>query len=207
MPPDLLAYWRVLRKHRWIVLTLFFVLFTVVLVGTLNQKPTYRAKALLEIENESLSLVIPQELFHLNEVTDTYLETQYKILNSDDLAQRVIDQLGLNQVAEFRPPCALVALEQDCERSLSQPSAPAGIPCPGDPAIREAVLEHFQEQLDVKPVRRSSAVEISFDSQDPNLAARVVNTLTRTGPFKEIWNPGGMPRKRPPSGCRRSCLI
>src|ERR1019366_10283980 len=53
-----------------------------------------------------------------------------------------------------------------------------GSPAQGDPAIREAVLAHFQEQLDVKPIRRSSAVEISFDSQDPDLAARVVNALT-----------------------------
>src|ERR1019366_4136497 len=84
----------------------------------------------------------------------------------DDLAERVIDQLDLDQVAEFRPPVR------------SWPWSKFASPSPQTPAIREAVLAHFQEQLDVKPVRRSSAVEIDFDSQDPDLAARVVNALT-----------------------------
>src|ERR1700731_56964 len=101
--PDLLAYWKVIRRRRWTVLIAFTVLFGGVLVETLNQKPVYRAKALLEIEKENPSLVTPQELFQIDEVSDSYLETEYKVLSSDDLAQRVIAQLGLNQIAEFHP--------------------------------------------------------------------------------------------------------
>jgi succinoglycan biosynthesis transport protein ExoP len=175
-PPDLVMFWRVIRQHRWTVLAIFATLFVVVLIATLHQKPTYRANALLAIDNESPSLVSPQELFHLDQVTDTYLETQYKILSSDDLAEHVIDQLGLNQVGEFRPPPPRWPWKSI--KSISPRfSTPARTPAPGDAVIREAVLARFQEQLDVKPFRRSSAVEISFDSQDPNLAARVVNAL------------------------------
>src|SRR5712672_4817605 len=101
--PDLLAYWKVIRRRRWTVLIAFTVLFGGVLVETIKQKPVYRAKALLEIEKENPSLVSPQELFQLDEVSDAYLETQYKVLGSADLAERVIGQLNLNQVAEFRP--------------------------------------------------------------------------------------------------------
>src|SRR3984893_4165157 len=101
--PDLLAYWKVIRKRRWTVLTAFTALFVVVLVGTFRQQPVYRAKALLEIEKENPSLVTPQELFQLDEVSDSYLETEYKVLSSDDLAERVIAQLGLEQTAEFHP--------------------------------------------------------------------------------------------------------
>ncbi len=53
-----------------------------------------------------------------------------------------------------------------------------GDPIAGDGAIRETMLLNFEERLNVKPFRRSSAVEISFDSQDPQVAARVVNALT-----------------------------
>ncbi len=102
-PPDLVAGWKIIRKRRWTVLMAFGVLFGVVLVGTFKQKPVYRAKVLIEIDKENPGLVSPQEVLQLDEVTDTYLETQYKVLNSDDLAERVIDQLGLKQVEEFRP--------------------------------------------------------------------------------------------------------
>src|SRR5258708_12960011 len=100
---DLRAYWKVIRRRRWTVLIAFTVLFGGVLVETLKQKPVYRAKALLEIEKENPSLVTPQELFQIDEVSDAYLETEYKVLSSDDLAERVIAQLGLNQIAEFQP--------------------------------------------------------------------------------------------------------
>src|SRR6266699_938659 len=76
--PDLLTCWKVIRKRRWTVLTAFTVLFVVVLVGTFKQTPVYRAKSLLEIEKENPSLVTPHELIQLDEVSDAYLETEYK---------------------------------------------------------------------------------------------------------------------------------
>jgi capsular exopolysaccharide synthesis family protein len=175
--PDLLVYWKVIRKRRWTVLTAFTVLFGVVLVGTLKQKPIYRAKALLEIEKENPSLVTPQELFQLDEVSDAYLETEYKVLGSEDLAERVITQLGLDQVAEFRPQkrsWPWTANKGPAADSLPAEASVAG----GDASIQETVLARFENRLDVKPFRRSRAVEISFDSEDPKLTARVVNTLT-----------------------------
>ena len=174
--PDLLAYWKVIRKRRWTVLTAFVVLFGIVLAGTLKQKPVYRAKALLEIEKENPSLVTPQELFQLDEVSDTYLETEYKVLSSDDLAERVIVQLGLDQVAEFRPQKRLWSWTTNDSATAQSLPAEASV-SGGDPSIEETVLTRFKDRLDVKPIRRSRAVEISFDSQDPNLAASVVNTL------------------------------
>ncbi len=64
-PPDVLACWKVLRKHKWTVLTAFSLFFAVVLVATVYEKPTYRAKALLEIENENPDVAV-QQLFHLD---------------------------------------------------------------------------------------------------------------------------------------------
>lgn len=69
-PPDLLAFWRMIRKRRWTILTAFSVLFAIIVVGTLKEKPVYRATALIEIEKENPSLVSPQELFQLDEVSE-----------------------------------------------------------------------------------------------------------------------------------------
>src|ERR1700686_4220503 len=102
-PPEFLAWWKVIRKRRWTVLTAFSVLFVTVLAGSIKEKPVYRAKALIEIDKENPSVINPRELFQLDEVSDAYLETQYKVLASDDLAERVIHQLGLDRQAEFLP--------------------------------------------------------------------------------------------------------
>jgi len=174
--PDLLAYWKVIRKRRWTVLTAFTVLFVVVLVGTVNQKPVYRAKALLEIEKENPSLLTPQELFQLDGVSDAYLETEYKVLSSEDLAERVITQLGLDRVSEFRPQKRSWPWTANKAPAAENPPAEASVAAE-DLSVQETVLAGFEDRLEVKPFRRSRAVEISFVSRDPNLAARVVNSL------------------------------
>ena len=90
-----------IRKRRWTVIAVFILVFTTVLVGTLEEKPVYRANALIEIERENPSLVTSQQVLQLDDASDAYLETQYKILNSEDLADRVIDQLGRTRLRSF----------------------------------------------------------------------------------------------------------
>jgi len=175
-PPDLVAWWRVIRKRRWTVLTAFSVLFVTVLVGSIHEKPVYRAKALIEIDKEDPSVANPQELFQLDEVSDAYLETQYKVLASDDLAERVIHQLGLDRQAEFLPS-SLASRWRASATPASPPVPPVDSAAVPDPLVQETVLTHFQDRLDIRPIRRSRAVELRFDSQDPNLAARAVNAV------------------------------
>jgi len=169
--PALLTYWRIVRKRCWTILTVFFVLFTIVLLGTLKQKPIYRATALVEIEKENPNILTVQELFQLDAVSDTYLETQYKILRSDGLAKRVIDQLRLEKLQEFNSRASEPSRTATASSSFN-------VGDKQDPEAQQATLVRFRDRLTVEPVKRSRLVEVSFESQDPDLAARVVNTLT-----------------------------
>lgn len=173
--PPLLAYWRLLRKRRWTILTVFFVLFTVVLLGTVKQKPIYRANALLEIGKENPNILSVQEFFQLDTVSDAYLETQYKILRSDSLARRVVDELRLDTLEEFAPG----GFRRDAKGASSSASGQTftGDQADRDPKAYQAARGRFRDRLGVDPVRRSRLVEIRFESQDPQLAARVVNAL------------------------------
>jgi capsular exopolysaccharide synthesis family protein len=174
-PPDLVAWWRVVRKRRWTVLTAFLVLFATVLIGSIYEKPVYRAKALIEIDKEDPSVANPQELFQLDEVSDAYLETQYKVLASDDLAERVIRQLGLDHRAEFLP----TARAWPWTTSAAPIPPHADSPAVPDPLALETVLTRFQDRLDIRPIRHSRAVELRFDSQDSTLAAQAVNAVVQ----------------------------
>jgi len=173
-PPDLLAWWRVIRKRHWTVLTALSLMFVAVLTGSVKEKPVYRAKALIEIDKENPSVANPQEMFQLDEVSDAYLETQYKVLASDDLAERVIHQLGLDQKAEFLPSAFPWPWRANTTPTILPPTDSAAVP---DLSVREAVLTGFQDRLDIRPIRRSRAVELRFESQDPELAARAVNAV------------------------------
>jgi succinoglycan biosynthesis transport protein ExoP len=172
--PDLVEYWWAIRKRRATILTTAFVVFAVGLIATLKQKPVYKARALIEIQKENPDVPTLQELFQVENISDTYLETQYRILKSENLARRVIAQLRLEQVAEFGTPAGDSSQSQPQQRAL--PAAAAG----SSPRPRETnseVLKKFQERLDIEPLKRSRLVEVTFESHDAKLAAQVVNAL------------------------------
>jgi succinoglycan biosynthesis transport protein ExoP len=177
--PNLLEYWRVIQKRRATILTTAFIVFAVALVATLKQKPVYRAQALVEIQKENPDIPTLQELFQVENISDTYLETQYRILKSENLARRVIALLRLDRVAEFSSPAQAPATNQKQDASTPQVFAVAGT-IPRNADIDNELLTKFQKRLDVEPLKRSRLVEVSFESNDRNLAAQVVNTLAST---------------------------
>src|SRR6202451_2611011 len=102
--PDLVEYGRVIKKRGATIFTIAFVVFSIGLFATLKEKPVYRARVLVEIQKENPDIPSLQELFQLESISDTYLETQYRILKSENLARRVISDLKLDQLAEFNQP-------------------------------------------------------------------------------------------------------
>ena len=176
--PDLLEYGRVIKKRRATILTIAFVVFTIGLFATLKEKPVYRARVLVEIQKENPDIPTLQELFQVESISDTYLETQYRILKSENLARRVIADLKLDRLTEFYQPASWWIRPKQ-EASLS-PAGDAGGNVSPESVIDNEVLKKFQDRLDVEPLKRSRLVEVSFESNDRNLAAQVVNTLAAT---------------------------
>jgi capsular exopolysaccharide synthesis family protein len=166
--PGLLEYWRVIQKRRATILTILFVVFTIGLVATLKGKPVYRSRGLVEIQTENPDIPTLQELFQGENISDAYLETQYRILQSENLARRVIAQLQLRKNPEFASSAS--------DTGQSEPALAAGSPGPNTSDFDE-VLKKFQDRLDIEPLKRSRLVEINFESNDPKLAAQAVNTL------------------------------
>jgi succinoglycan biosynthesis transport protein ExoP len=175
--PHLLDYWQLVMKRRWTVLTCTLVIFATVALGTLKQKPVYKGKVVLEISPEAPQVLNFQQVAQ-NAPTvdvDSYRETQYKVLVSRSLAETVVNDLRLYTYPEFYRSRWLFGLFQ---------SDPPQIPSKSDPGPPDTTTEayvnavsNFQASIDVSPVRRSNLVEVSFYSNDPQLAARIANKL------------------------------
>src|SRR6267154_945385 len=173
---DLRSYGRILRKRLPTILIVFFVLFTAILIATLKQRPVYRAQVLLEIQKENPDIPTIKELYELDAVSDAYLRTQYSILASDSLARRTIGQHGLETLPEFNSPWWRFWQERR-KPSTTQTLATGPVPEVRDRELSQRVLERFLDRLTIDPVNRSRLVAVRFHSHDPELAARVVNTL------------------------------
>ncbi len=162
--PHLLDYLMILRKHQWLVLFFLLAVVTVVSIATFRMQPVYEATARVEIGKESMNILPFQgtDSYDVYMDSENNIETQAKILQSETLALQTIVSSGLTNQAEFG----------------GRPGSPAKpLLTPGSVANqqRPPSLGAFLARLKVKRVPNSRLLDVTFESTDPSLAARVVN--------------------------------
>src|SRR5687767_6791645 len=90
-------YYRILRKHRWLVAGLFVLTVLTVSVWTFVQTPIYQASATVLIEPEAAKVLNIQEVTSIGAPTQEYYRTQYEIMTSRPILQKVVETLNLKQ--------------------------------------------------------------------------------------------------------------
>ncbi|WP_298701651.1 polysaccharide biosynthesis tyrosine autokinase [uncultured Brevundimonas sp.] len=162
---DLAVYWRLALKHRILILGCFFGALVVGAALTLLMTPIYTAKATLQIDREAARVfnstdVTPSESLIQGE---EFFQTQYGLLRSRSLAERVIESLGL-----ANSDAALKAIGIEPPEARGTAAAQAA-------RRRAAALKAVQKNLSVSPVRGSRLVAVGYDNPDAGVAARIAN--------------------------------
>ncbi len=156
-------YLRVLRKHRWMIITVVVVMVSVVSIFTYRMPAIYQALLRVEINGETPDLSNLRELFMTMPTDEEFLQTQVRILQSDDLAMQTIRALHLHEKSNFfvRP-----AGSQD--GVLFTPREEAQL------------IGALRAGLTVQLLRGTRLVEIRYESTDPKQAADICNTLAES---------------------------
>jgi polysaccharide biosynthesis transport protein len=177
-------YWQVLSRRRWTVISVSVVTALIAVIWTFTTRPIYTGTATLRIEKEQPRIVKFEEVIKESDTQQDYYQTQYKILQSRSLANRVIGLLQLDQHSEFQDPDADRGVGEKVQSWMREqlvrwiPLPPPAAPeSREDLAMASPLTEAFLERLSIEPVRNSRLVKMSFDSHHPDLAARVANTL------------------------------
>jgi len=159
--PHLLDYIIIVRKHQWLILTFLLTVVTVVTIASFKMKPVYLAAARVEVDKESQNMSPFPDSNSYDEFMDmeNYLETQTKILQSETLALQTIKSLDLARYPEFGGGPSTTAWAHN-----------------GPAPQRPAILGAFLGRLTVKRVANSRLIEVTFEAEDPQLAAQIVNT-------------------------------
>src|SRR3979490_1830342 len=160
--PHLYDYLLILRKHQWLILSFMLAVVTIVAIATFRMQPVYVATARVEIDRENANILPFQGTDSYDFMMDleNYIETQSKILTSETLALQTIRNGGLSARPEF-----------------SSPGGPSEAVAIGSLANqkRPPELGIFLGGLSVRRVPNSHLMDVSFESTDPQLAARLVN--------------------------------
>jgi succinoglycan biosynthesis transport protein ExoP len=90
-------YYRLLRKHRWLVAGLFLLTVLTVAIWSFLQTPIYQAVATVLIEPEPPRVLNIQEVTPIGGPTQEYYRTQYELMTSRPIMDKVIETLNLKQ--------------------------------------------------------------------------------------------------------------
>ena len=155
------AYWHILLKRRWTVLTVTFVLTTLVAIVSFKTQPVYEARATVELEAATPQIQSLNDLDRASYIDEVFVETQAGVLESDNLAWRTIQQLKLGENPAFNP-------------SLTR-SEPQG----GDAAsaTQVSLISMLRGGLRVERTMNSHLIKVRFQSTDARLTAQVANAL------------------------------
>jgi polysaccharide biosynthesis transport protein len=160
--PHLYDYLLILRKHQWLILSFVLSVVTVAAIATFRMQPVYVATARIEIDRQNSNILPFQgvDAYDLMIDTDNYIETQSKILTSETMALETIRNSGLSALPQY-----------------SSSNGPSEAVATGSLANQKSPpeLAAFLASLSVKRVPNSRLMDVSFESTDPQLAARIVN--------------------------------
>ena len=175
---------RVLKKNRLFVCLLTALVSLGVVAYTLRLKDVYAPAARLEIDPPSSAALSPRDQETADEYNQEYLETQSQILQSDELATRVIRSLHLDRNAEIVGAKSLIRYAKIAATPVAVGVEEAGTASVQDQfnaaertPLEMIALHTFHSRLSVGSVRGSRLVEVSFASNDPRLAQQVTNSL------------------------------
>ena len=173
--PDLREYLRILNKRKWIVISIMAACVALGAVYTLMKTPLYTSTVRLQIDRNAAKIVEGGAITPMEGGDFEFLKTQYELLQSRTMAERVAVALKLGDDTDFLEPKGFSPL--GAVRSLLS-SEPAKEPGDASRAERErAATAIILDHRSVRPVSGSRLVDVSYSDPDPRRAQRITSAL------------------------------
>jgi capsular exopolysaccharide synthesis family protein len=183
---DLWEYWRVIIKRKWVIIAFASSLFLFTVIFSFLATPKYQATTTLLIEEETSKILSIEETFGYQPQIFRdlrFFNTQLRLVKSESLAERVARRMNLLSQEEFASEenKSLISSIKEFvsfrwirakNKSDENGSNPVILSNP-----YSGIVKTVQGNIDVKPVRDTKLVEVSFVSSSPILATEIVNTL------------------------------
>jgi polysaccharide biosynthesis transport protein len=179
---DLREVLRILNHYKWGIASITLVVTLAAVLAVYSMTPIYQATVTILVEargNVPVSSV--QDVYDPGYGRTEYYGTQFTIVKSRELARRTVERLDLTKQKEFAMPEPDPLHDLDWRRFLPfLPAAPIQAPQSESERLsahKEWVIDEFGRRVSVEPIFGSQLMKVSFEAEDPELAALVANTL------------------------------
>ncbi|MHB8174432.1 MAG: GumC family protein [Nitrospirota bacterium] len=154
-------YLIILSKRRVSVAAIFVLFVLAVAAVTFTMIPVYKATAQVYIEPPNLQFNIQKQEIENQVDTGAYLQTQVDIIKSETIARKVIEDLHLDRPQQEKKSFFLL----DLLKKKDTGKAPS----------MESSIKVFEKHLNVEAVKDSNLVKVSYEAENPDIAALVAN--------------------------------
>ncbi|WP_295456485.1 polysaccharide biosynthesis tyrosine autokinase [uncultured Thiodictyon sp.] len=186
---DLLRIWYAVYRHKVSILLLALLTVMVTTLVVYSQTPIYQSTATLLIEPSTSQVVSIKQVYGAEAGSNDYLQTQFELIRSRSLAERVVRDLKLNERPEFDPrqrPAPALKWPDWLNVSLIQRFLPTTRPAdlrepevPAEDKVFEAVVSAFMSRVTVAPKRGTQLATIGVEMASSVMAAQAANALAQ----------------------------
>jgi succinoglycan biosynthesis transport protein ExoP len=148
-------YWNIIYKRWKVALSIVVVVMLGTYLASEFAKPLYRSAIQIQIERENPNQLTVDDLFGIAASDQEFLQTQYVLLKSRGLGEKVIDDQKLLSDPEFYP----AGIANKTPAQIAQ--------------IRSSMSGAVTGPLEVVPVRGTSLVDVGYVSTSPRLAQKI----------------------------------
>src|SRR5262245_29174664 len=166
----LLECWRILNKRKWLIIGVAATFLIIGAVRTLMQTPLYTAGVRLQIDSSVAKVVTSGDVTPERYSYD-YLPTQYQLLRSRTIAERVASALKLGRDEDFFKPRSFSLLRWVSGLFASAPSSKKS----DEKVLEKIAAGMIVGNIAVQPVTGSRLVDVYYSDPVPARAQRIAN--------------------------------
>jgi polysaccharide biosynthesis transport protein len=168
--PDLLEYWRIVNKRKWLILSIIGSALALGVLVTLMQTPLYTATVRLQIDRNAAKVVEGGSVAPLEAPDADFLKTQYELLQTRTMAERVVSTLKLGEDENL-------LMRRDLRTTLGRfiPFLGSDSTLTDKPSKDREAVRLVLENRAVRPVAGSRLVDVIINDASPSRASAIAN--------------------------------
>jgi succinoglycan biosynthesis transport protein ExoP len=167
---NLREYWRIVKKRKWLIGSIISAFVMIGWLQTLMSIPQYTSAVRIQIDRSVSKIVENGSVTPSDSSDGDFLRTQYELLQSRSLAERVVSMARLGNDTAFLKPkqFSLLGMFRGGDKSAAQADKSIGSADRAAAAVG-VVLSHRS----VRPVSGSRLVDITYTDASPTEAQRI----------------------------------
>jgi len=158
-PPEtklhFLDYWRIIRIRKTVILAVFLLVVITATLVTFILPESYSSTARIKIERDQSDIATLAGQQSISTYDPYFIQTEFEVIQSEVVLGKVVEALGLNEIWGKRYNG-------------------------GTKFTTTETMGVLKKQIDLRPVRNTSLIEIRVYSEQPEEASKIANRIALT---------------------------